>query len=78
MSLQAAYEAVGNGNINALAKINLNPFINNLYNKQTLLHVACMKGNLEIVKLLLNVSGIDVNKQVSISSNNELEFFDRL
>ena len=46
----------------------LSSFINRDYNDRTLLYKACEGGHLEIVKLLLNVSGIDVNKGVSIVS----------
>ena len=49
--------------------INVLPaFINREYNNRTLLFKACEGGHLEIVKLLLKVYGIDVNKGVSIVS----------
>ena len=69
-TLEEAFNAVSNGNINALVRmINALPsFINRDYKNTTLLYKACEGGHLEIVKLLLNVSGIDVNKGVSIVS----------
>ena len=67
-TLEEAYNAVSKGNINALVRmINALPaFINREYNNRTLLFKACEGVHLEIVKLLLNVSGVDVNKGVSI------------
>ena len=69
-TLEEAFNAVSNGNKNALDRmINaLSSFINRDYNDRTLLYEACKGGHDEIVKLLLNVSGIDVNKGVSIVS----------
>ena len=69
-TLEQAFNAVSDGNINALVRmINALPsFINRDYNNTTLVYEACEGGHLEIVKLLLNVSGIDVNKGVSIVS----------
>ena len=67
--LEQAFNAVSDGNINALVRmINALPSFINRDNNRTLLYEACEGGHLEIVKLLLNVSGIDVNKGVSIVS----------
>ena len=67
-SFQAATQAINNGNTSVLAKMYLCSVINDLYDGISLLYLACEKGHVEIVKLLLGVSGIDVNKGVSILS----------
>ena len=67
-SLPAATQAIINGNTTVLANMCLPSIINDLYENRSLLYLACQKGRVEIVKLLLGVSGIDVNKGVSILS----------
>ena len=67
-SHEAAFNAVSKGNKNALVLMDLHAFINSTKNNETLLYNACKGGHVEIVKLLLSVSGIDVNKGVSIVS----------
>ena len=44
--------------------INSNIDINQIKNNYTPLYLTCSSGYIEIVKLLLNVEGIDVNKGV--------------
>ena len=67
-TLAEAFNAVSQGKKNALVRKNLPAFINSAYNNRTLLFTACEGVHVEIVKLLLSVSSIDVNKGVSIFS----------
>ena len=67
-ALEEAFNAVSKGNKNALVLMDLHSFINSTKSNETLLYTACNGGHVEIVKLLLSVSGIDVNKGVSIVS----------
>ena len=68
MSLQQAVECVSRGDVTALRNINVTSFINELNENCSLLYTACNGGHVKIVKLLLSVSGIDVNKGVSTVS----------
>ena len=67
-TLEEAFNAVSKGNKNALVLMDLHSFINSTKSNETLLYTACKGVHVEIVKLLLSVSGIDVNKGVSIVS----------
>ena len=64
-TLEEAFNAISKGNKNALVLMDLHSFINSTKSNETLLYTACKGGHVEIVKLLLSVSGIDVNNDVS-------------
>ncbi|KAG2372983.1 hypothetical protein C9374_012926 [Naegleria lovaniensis] len=67
--IDRAFKAIEDGDLNELRGMDLRPIINETkYYNRTMLGSACSKGDFEIVKLLLNVDGIDVNlKSVFVS-----------
>ncbi|KAG2373011.1 hypothetical protein C9374_012954 [Naegleria lovaniensis] len=67
--IDRAFKAIKDGDLNELRGMDLRPIINEKKDDCTMLCDACWKGDLEIVKLLLNVDGIDFNlntREVSI------------
>ncbi|KAF0980081.1 hypothetical protein FDP41_001234 [Naegleria fowleri] len=65
--IDRAFNAIKYGDLNKLRGMDLRPIINEKNNRRTMLHNACWKGHLEIVKLLLNVDGIDVRTPLYIA-----------
>jgi len=55
------FQAIANGDVNAFKKLDFPKCVNKLVRCVSLLHAACEKGNLEIVKNLLGRTDIDVN-----------------
>lgn len=77
MSLKQAFEFIRNEDVENLRNIsNLSSFINDDDGDgYTLLFYACSIGRIDVMKFLLTVKGIDVNKKYRVSSSSSIKKF---
>jgi hypothetical protein len=63
--MDKAIRAVRESDMVGLYSIDLESFINSSTNDGSLLYMACDKGDIDIVRLLLSIKCIDINVTVS-------------